>query len=38
VADSCHAVNYFSDTIFHEFKEKDLIKAIKFYQENKARL
>ena len=35
--DSRHALNYFSDAIFHEFKEKDLIKSIKYYQENKAR-
>lgn len=36
--DSRHALNYFSDVVFHDFKEKDLIKSIKYYQENKSRV
>jgi undecaprenyl diphosphate synthase len=36
--DSTHALVYFSGIVWNEFKEKDLIKAMKYYQENKNRV
>jgi undecaprenyl diphosphate synthase len=35
--DSTHALVYFSGILWLEFKEKDFIKAMKYYQENKNR-
>jgi undecaprenyl diphosphate synthase len=36
--DSTQAMIYFSDVLWPEFKEKDFINAIKYYQENKNRV
>ena len=35
--DSTHALIYFSGVLWLEFREKDFIRAIKYYQENKDR-
>jgi len=36
--DSSHALVYFSGVLWIEFKEKDFIKALRYYQENKNRV
>jgi len=36
--DSTHSLVYFSDILWIEFKEKDFINSIKFYQENRNRI
>jgi undecaprenyl diphosphate synthase len=36
--DSTHALVYFSGVLWIDFKEKDFIRAIKYYQENKNRV
>ena len=36
--DSTHALVYFSGIVWIEFRERDFIKAIKYYQQNKNRL
>ncbi len=36
--DSTHSLVYFSDIVWNEFKEKDFINSIKYYQENRSRI